>query len=61
MTEQIKAQDIQPGMIVRTASDEKFPVTKVTVKWGAVQISDDIHWRGLGLNEPITLLGHFNP
>jgi hypothetical protein len=59
--QKIKASEIKPGMVIRTATDDRFDIEKVTVKWGAVQVRDHCEWRGLGLNEPVTVLGHFNP
>jgi len=57
---QIKAQNIQPGMVIDIYGNERFAVEQVAVKWGAVQIRDHIDWRGLGENETVTVAGYFN-
>lgn len=59
--ELIKASEIQPGMIIKVSTGERFDVEKVAVKWGAVQVRDHFEWRGLGLNEVVEVLGHFTP
>lgn len=58
---EIKASEIKPGMVIKTSVDERINVEKVSVKWGAVQIRDNYEWRGLGLDEVVEVLGHFNP
>lgn len=58
---QIKAQDIQPGMVIDIYGTERFAVERVVVKWGAVQIRDHAGWRGLATNETVTVAGYFNP
>lgn len=58
--DEIKARDIQPGMIVDIYGGEQFAVERHAVKWGAVQVRDHVEWRGLGLNETVTVRGYFN-
>jgi hypothetical protein len=53
-------QDIKVGMIIQTAT-ELITVERVVIKWGAVQVTDGVTWWGLGLDEAVTLEGHFNP
>jgi hypothetical protein len=61
---QIKAQDIQPGMVVDIYSgsgSERVAVSRVLLDgYGAVQIADHIDWYGLGLTELVTVAGYFN-
>lgn len=57
---QIKAQDIEPGMVIDIYGGERFAVELVSVKWGAVQIRDHVAWRGLAMNETVSVAGYFN-
>lgn len=58
---QIKAEQIQPGMVVDIyGTGERIAVEAVVVKWGAVQIADNFEWRGLGREELVTVRGYFN-
>jgi hypothetical protein len=57
---EIQAQDIQPGMVIDIYGAERIAVERVAVKWGAVQIRDHAEWRGLGLDERVTVRGYFN-
>ena len=62
MTKQIKASEIQPGMVVDIhGGAERVAVTEAITKWGAVQITDSIRWRGLSTDEAVELVGAFNP
>jgi hypothetical protein len=59
---QITANEVERGMVLSIhGGTEKFHVTEVAVKWGAVQVGDGFEWRGLGEDEVIEILGYFNP
>ncbi len=58
--QQIKASEIQPGMVLNIYG-ERIPVTEMVAKWGAIQITDGVRWRGLGQDEAVEVLGYFNP
>ena len=61
MNRKIEALNIQTGMIVDIyGGAERIAVEKVRVS-EAVQISDNVRWRGLGVREPVTVVGYFNP
>lgn len=57
---QIKARNIEPGMVIDIYDNERFPVEQVIVEWGAVQIHNYTGWRGLGMDETVTVAGYFN-
>jgi hypothetical protein len=62
MIQQIKASEIQPGMVVDIYGDERIGVTGAKANgYGAVVITDSIRTRGLSEGEAVTLVGHFNP
>lgn len=62
MNQQIKASEIQPGMVVMIyGGAERIAVEGVSVRWDGVQICDHLNWRGLGRDEPVTVAGYFNP
>ncbi len=59
---QIKGSEIKAGMIVKIyGGTEQVTVTRMVAKWGAVQITDGTRWYGIGENEVVELVGHFNP
>ncbi len=61
MNQTVKGQDVKAGMIIKTGGLEDFAVDKVLVRWGAVQVRNHIGWTGLGLDQTVEILGHFNP
>jgi len=62
MNQQIKATEIKPGMILSIyGSTRQVPVTKVLLKWDAVQVTDGIEWAGLAETDLVKILGYFNP
>lgn len=62
MTETISSQSVKPGMIIEIYGTDRVDVEKVLDKWGAIQVLDYYgKARGLNYNEPVKVLGYFNP
>lgn len=62
MTQKIVAETIRSGMIIRTATDARFDVVRVTLRYGVVKVYNHRgEHRAIDAYGTVTLLGHFNP